>query len=276
MQLSQHSLSDFVDCPRRYYLQHATQQPWPLLETGPGGIDVLEYRGYLRRGVQLHRMIERSILGITNQAAGTGIPELDEWFARFLTTDLGSLPQQQLPELALVAPLGTAGLYVRYDVLAYDESRTGGVAQARRFVIVDWKTIRGEHPPKPSWFRNRIQTRAYLYALVAGGAPFNDGVPIEPAQCSMRYWLANFPTQPWVEVPYTQAEFDADQRRLLGLATDIAARAGKEDYPLTEDVRKCTYCNFRTLCNRTGAPEADDMLDDETSLDLSDSPELEY
>lgn len=278
MQLSQHSLSDFVDCPRRYYLHYVARQAWPLLESGPGGLDPLEYRSYLTRGVVLHRMIERHMLGIGAEKPPepNQEPELALWYSRFLATDLSTLPAQRVPELALVAPLGDAGLYVRYDLLAFDDERTVPDTSARRFVIVDWKTIRGNSPPSTSWFVRRLQTRAYLYSLVAGGAPYNDGVPITPDQCSMRYWLANFPGQPWAEVGYSAAGYAADARMIRSLAADIAARATQSDFPLTTDERNCTYCTYRTLCNRVGAPDADLVIDDEPTADDSDVPELEY
>jgi hypothetical protein len=157
LQLSQHSLTDFVECPRRYYLKHVARQQWPLVETGPGGMPAQDYRGYLQRGVVLHRAIERHLLGIAEGPALTDAhPDLQVWWARFAATDLGALPRQRETEHALIAPLGAANLYVRYDLLAWDDEHA---------VIVDWKTIRGERAPSYAWFRDRLQTRAYLFAL---------------------------------------------------------------------------------------------------------------
>jgi hypothetical protein len=284
LHLSQHSLGDFVDCPRRYYLQYVARQPWPLLETGPGGMPATEYREYLRRGVVFHRMVERALLqiadnrtqntvgrrGMDDGAKGSQLTaqssELSLWWQHFQSTDLGELPVNRATELALIAPLGDANLYVRYDLLAWD---------ADRAVIVDWKTIRGERAPSQRWFRERLQTRAYLYALASAGAPFNNGQPFAPEQCAFYYWLANFPEQAWVRVGYSRAEFEADRMRLNALAQDIASRSSEQHFPLTQDERHCTYCNYRTLCARAGS-SIDGPIDVEADRDYSDAPELEY
>ena len=138
---SQHSLADFVACPRRFYLRHIAHQAWPLIESAPWGMDALTYRDYLRKGALLHQWIERYWLGVgspeesvpssesrvTTSSSGLGTdssalktrdPELSVWWARFLAEDFSALPPQRLPELALVAPLGDTRLYGRFDLLA--------------------------------------------------------------------------------------------------------------------------------------------------------------
>jgi hypothetical protein len=279
---SQHSLGDFADCPRRFYLRYVARQAWPLVETGPEGMDALQYQAYLRRGATLHRWIERYWLGIGHapgvDSRQSTVPEDDAelqlWWSRFLATDFSGLPSARLPELALAAAVGPHRLYARFDLLAVDPAPAPGGAEA---VIVDWKTLRGENPPRLAFLRRRMQTRIYLYVLVEAGAAYNGGAPLEPEQCGMRYWLANFPEQPWVEVAYSAAEHEDNRRWLRALADDAAGREGEDQFPKTGDERKCKYCAYRTLCHRRGAPGGE-LPDEEdaAALDADSAPELEY
>jgi hypothetical protein len=206
--------------------------------------------------------MERHWLGLPPRPA-TGDAELDLWWERFLANDFADLPAQRLPELALTAPLGDHLLYARFDLLAYEDGRA---------VIIDWKTLRGDRPPPYEFLARRMQTRAYLYVLAAAGAAFNGGQPFAPELCSMRYWLANFPEQPWVDIAYTTDQFNRDAAQLRSLMDSAVQRADEAQYELTEDERKCTYCTYRTLCRRRGAPSAEAIIwDAETDTD-----ELEY
>jgi PD-(D/E)XK nuclease superfamily len=292
---SQHSMSDFVECPRRFYLKYVDRQPWPLVETGPLGLNPLEYQAYLWRGVVLHRWIERYWLGVPPQASDDA--ELNVWWARFMRTSFDDLPATRMPELALVAPLGSPqkaySLYARFDLLATQKlsdhpervegdqtvseqgSEQNAPAQnAPRAVIVDWKTLRGERPPRYQVFATRLQTRIYLYVLATAGAAFNDGLPFTPEQCRMRYWLANFPEQPWVDIPYSTADYERDQSMLLKLMDSAAQREGEEQYEMTADERRCTYCTYLTLCKRKGAPAESQAT--EQWLDIEAIGELDY
>ena len=284
---SQHSLSDFAECPRRFYLKYIAKQAWPLLETGPGAMDALTYQAYLRRGTVLHRWIERHWLGIGNGVLALRSPsdpddtELTLWWQRFIHTDFSDVPPVRLPELELVAPVGNALLYARFDLLALSPMQTSAVSEPAEVyetpnLIIDWKTLRGEYPPNTTFFKNRLQTRIYLYVLATAGAPFNNGQAIAPEQCAMRYWLANFPERPWVTITYSQAEYDADAKRLHNLIEDAAHRGSEADFAKTPDERHCTYCNYRTLCQRSGADGATPP-DEETGLiDLETIPTLDY
>lgn len=267
---SQHSLSDFADCPRRFYLRYVAKQAWPLIETGPLKLDPLEYQAYLWRGTVLHRWIERYWLGVPAQSSDDA--ELNLWWARFMNTSFDDLPTQRLPELALVAPLGDYLLYARFDLLAIDSpddsQRTG------QAVIVDWKTLRGERPPRYQVFAQRFQTRIYLYVLATAGAAFNGGVPFAPEQCHFRYWLANFPDAPWVDIPYSAQEYERDSRSLLALMADAARREGEEQYEMTPDESKCATCTYRTLCRRK-VVELEQAAPDQW-VDIEAAPELDY
>ncbi len=262
---SQRSLSDFQDCPRRFYLRYIARLAWPV--SPAFGLDAARHEAHLRRGATLHRWIERYWLGIPAQSPAAVQPltvaeeqtELLTWWRRFLDTDFSGLPPQRLPELSLVAALGRFRLAARFDLLAIED---GG-----RAVIVDWKTSRSRALLDAEAMRRRLQTRVYLYTLATAGAAYYGGAPIDPAQCQLRYWLASFPAQPWIEIPYSAAEYQADCEQLLDLAGDAARRSGEEQFPRTDDERYCARCAYRVLCRRDGALDAMPQSDDDDGND---------
>ncbi len=268
---SQHSLADYDACARRFYLRFIAGQAWPMVDEGPEGLSAIERQAYLRQGKTLHRWIERRLLGLPAGADSVGPAdiELAVWWERFLATDLSALPARRTPELELACVVDGARLYARFDLLA--------VADDGRAVIVDWKTLRGQQPPPQAFFRDRLQTRVYLYALAAAGAPFNGGRPFDPALISMRYWLANFPERPWVDVPYSRADFETDGRRLAAMIAAIRARSGEAAFEKTERLQTCASCSYRTLCARGAAISVEaEPLDEDALLDETDAPALEY
>ncbi len=270
---SQYSLGDYVDCPRRFYLKYVAQQPWPSIEATPREADVMAYRAYLRRGAVLHRWIERYWLRLpTPDVANIADDELRTWWLRFQQADFQDLPPVRLPEFELVAALDAYRLYARFDLLALSEPSDANP----RAVIVDWKTLRGAAPPSLEFLRQRIQTRVYLYTLVTASAPLNNGRALEPERCAMRYWLANFPEQPWVEIPYSQTEYERDAEYLRALVARILKGQHERDFPMTDDERQCTYCVYRTLCARKGAPDAPLPDEDWLMPSLDSVPDVEY
>jgi hypothetical protein len=276
---SQHSVSDFAECPRRFYLRYVAKQAWPLVESGPLGLSPLEYQAYLWKGTVLHRWIERYWLGVGSPAAVSSDDELGLWWARFSGTNFDELPAQRLPELALVAPIGEHLLYARFDLLAVEPSPQPHALRASgggsRAVIVDWKTLRGERAPRQAFMAQRWQTRIYLYVLATAGAAYNGGEPFVPEQCSMRYWLANFPEQPWVDIPYTAAQYEQDGQQLLALLESAAHCDREEQFEKTGDERRCAYCTYRTLCDRkVVAPEPATVSD--LLFDVDAVAELDY
>lgn len=270
---SQHSLGDFKDCPRRFYLKYVARQPWPLVEVSPQALDALRYREDLQRGARFHRWIERYWLGLP-EPPDLSDPTLAQWWAKFTQTDFNDLPPQRLPEVELVAALGAHSVYARFDLLAI----TPPEADEPRAVIVDWKTLHHPEDLSLEFYKNRIQTRVYLYVLATAGSAFTEGRPLKPEQCSLRYWLVNHPGDPWIEISYSQAQYERDRAQLGGLIESILARQDEAAFEMTADERQCTYCTFRTLCRRSGDLSALPPDEDEAMLmpDLAAVQELEY
>jgi hypothetical protein len=127
------------------------------------------------------------------------------------------------------------------------------VEPGRRAMIVDWKT--SARRPTGAWLAARLQTRVYRYVLGRAGSQLNRGAMLEPEQIEMIYWFAAFPDQP-ERLPYNRTQYEADGRYLASLIADLAG-SGDDDFPLTDDVTRCRFCSYRSLCGR-GA-EAGDM-----------------
>jgi hypothetical protein len=167
----------------------------------------------------------------------------------------------------LVAPLGEHRLVAKYDLVAV----LGGEA-----VIYDWKTH--ARRPQDAALAARWQTRVYRAMMVKAGAELNGGSPFDPGRISMIYWFAEFPSQP-AHLTYEPQQFKRDWSAIESLSREIALA---REFPLTEDLRQCRFCTYRSLCERgesAGAwREADDLASTnaEVSIDLEQIGEIEF
>lgn len=254
-QFSPSSLQDYVDCPRRFLLRHVRQVAWPALTAEPA----LENERRMRLGAAFHRLLRQYFLDIppASLESTVGDPELARWWRNFLTTPPPDLPPARFSEVALSAPLGGHRLLAQCDLVA--------VAPGERAVIVDWKTTR--HRPRREALLAQVQSRAYPYLLVRSGAHLNKGNPFDPTQVEMVYWFAEAPAHP-ERLPYSAAQFAADEAYLAGLVAEIAAR-DEGDFPLTADERRCATCVYRSLCERGIRAGAMEETEEETEGDLS-------
>ncbi len=272
-QFSQGSLQDFVDCRRRFYLRYIRQLAWPAALSEP----MMEQERHMQDGAQFHRLVQQYLLGIPTgrlSQMGSG-GNLKAWWDNFLSTK-ASLAGVDTPgyrrsvEYSLSTGLVGARLVAKYDLVATKPASEGG---SPRFTIYDWKTSRSR-PPR-SWLASRLQTRVYLYLLALASAPLNGGRLIHPEQVEMVYWFASFPAEPEA-FPYSLAQFDQDRTDLAALIETITRLAGSDDeanFPLTPDEKKCSYCVYRSLCNRgqqagEAASLEEDASQDQPGFDL--------
>ena len=81
---SQHSLTTYQRCKRRFWYRYVQRQPWPMAEDK----EPLQYQQQLARGVTFHRWLERAHLGlpVTEQVAASNDPELQAWWRAWLPT----------------------------------------------------------------------------------------------------------------------------------------------------------------------------------------------
>lgn len=237
---SQSSLQDYLTCARRFELRYLRQMAWPAVESEP----IEERERLAGLGTDFHRLVHQHLLGLgaAELAAGISDDVLGEWWQRFLAyrpAELGAAGAQILPEITLTAGLDRFRLLAKMDVLVLGPDGD--------FLIIDWKT--SPRRPSAEALQARVQTRLYRYVLVAGGAQFNQGQPVDPARVTMLYWFTADPAGA-ARFPYSAAQFEADRAFLQATLAEIEARAQAETFPLTPDLKHCQYCVYRSYCDR--------------------------
>src|SRR5215216_4725703 len=232
--LSQSSLQDYVDCSLRFKLRYLDHLTYPAVESEPA----LDNEKHQQEGEYFHRLVQQYLIGLPAEQVGklANAENLRRWWNHFMRAfpnreDLGSV----YPELTLSAPLGDYRLLAKYDLIAVKDGRA---------TIYDWKTYRKR--PRNEWLSARLQTRVYRAMLVQAGAHLNNGLPLQPEQVEMIYWFADFPDEP-ARFAYTSAQYKRDWDLLLKLSEEVGSAPS---YPQTEDRQKCTFCTYRSHCER--------------------------
>lgn len=269
-QFSQGSLQDFVDCRRRFELRYLLQLAWPALESEPA----MENELFMQKGALFHRLAHQHWLGVPDEMIDplAGDEDLGHWWEHFKHFT-AELPEMKLyPEVSLSAPLGDYRLVAKYDLV--------GIHPDGKAFIYDWKTSRRR--PKREWLAERLQTRVYPYILVRAGGQLNEGAPLAPEQVQMVYWFAAHPDEPQ-QFSYSKVQYQADHAYLQELVATITALK-EGSFPLTNDERRCTFCVYRSLCDRGvkagdwDAFEADLEAGEgvEVALDFEQIAEIEF
>ena len=240
--LSQSSLQDYLDCARRFQLRYLEKLSYPAVESEPA----LENEKHQQEGEYFHRLVQQSLIGIPSEQISklANTANLQRWWENFLhAKDLTGLKDLSglYAETTLSAPLGNFRLVAKYDLISVHDGRVS---------IYDWKTYRKRS--RNEWLKARMQTRVYPALLVRAGMHLNNGKPFEPEQIEMVYWFTDFPEEP-ARFPYTSAQYKRDWDMLLKLADEIQSVSS---YPLTDDLQKCVFCNYRSYCER-GAQAGD-------------------
>jgi len=258
-QFSQSSLQDFKDCRRRFQLRYIEERKWPALETEPAIIQEQK----MRSGARFHRLIHQHQLGIAPEILASTIQDkdLDRWWNNYLQHPISDLPEKKYVEFSLSTTLNGYRLVAKYDLLAIDPGK--------KAVIIDWKT--SEKIPNRELLGKRLQTLVYPYLLVTAGLQLNNQSPILPEQVKLVYWFVEHPDQPQI-FQYSSPQYEFDQeylKDLIGLIHSL----GENDFPLTDDDRRCKFCQYRTLCGRgvSAGP-----FDETSDLESFDTAEFEF
>jgi len=281
-QFSQASLQDYVDCRRRFQLRYLLQLAWPAIQAEPA--EEQEIHG--QQGELFHRLVQQHQLGIPADRLASmaraadqqrGDSRLSIWWENYLQGAPAGLPRERYPEVTLSVPLAGHRLQGKYDLIASEPGQ--------RVVIVDWKSSR-TRPGRP-WLAARLQTRVYRFVVVEAGASLNGGQAWSPEQVEMVYWFANHPDPP-ERLQYSKREYGADGEYLAALIAEIKYN-GEDDFFLTDDIRRCRLCPYRSLCDRgveagqldSASPEeagdADEMPGDwESGFDFEQVAEIAY
>ena len=247
---SQSSLQDYSDCPRRFQLRYLDKLIYPAEETEPA----LENEKHLQEGQQFHRLAQQHLLGIPTDKLTplANTPNLQRWWENFVNAeDLTGLKDLSglYPEVTLSAPLGDSRLVAKYDLIAFTKDE--------KVIIYDWKTYRKR--PRNEWLTARWQTRVYRALLVRAGGQLNGGKPIVPERCEMVYWFSNYPEDP-ARFTYNESLYKRDWDALVRLTEEIQSASS---YPKTDDRQRCSYCPYRSYCDRGIQAGDSDLLEAE-------------
>lgn len=246
---SQHSLQDYADCPRRFWLRYLEQLAWPSPPVEP----LEEYERHRLLGEQFHRLAHQAFLGIDlnllRQLAESDAL-LSSWWANFMRLFPSVNTGERKVEFALSVPVKPYRLFARFDLI---QKHTTPL----RWVIWDWKT--GEKTSTASRLSQRWQTRVYRYVLVeAGQTIFGQNAP-QPQDVEMVYWFAAAPEKS-VRLPYSQEQFEKDREDILQWIEWIE----KDDvFPPTTEEKRCRFCVYRSFCDRGFAGNLLDWEEDE-------------
>ncbi len=234
---SQASMQDYLDCKRRFYYQYVERLSWPAIEAEP----ILENEERMIRGAHFHQMVQQYFLGLpdgmlANAAEAAGVTRWWENFVAFKPIERG---QMVYTEKKLNMGLGNNLLVAKFDLLTKQED--GGIQ------IYDWKTSKKR--PKREFVADRMQTRVYPLVVSKMAEKLFPGVKIAPEQIEMVYWYAGYPDTPEV-FPYSEKQRALDEAYLLEKITEINSLDGRDDFPKTDDVKRCQFCVYRSLCDR--------------------------
>jgi hypothetical protein len=228
-------------------------------------------------GADFHRLVQQHVIGLGEEVLTASLVEqetdLQAWWQSYLQHRPAELAEARLyPELVLSTPLRGYRLLARFDLL---------VAQPDgAFLIIDWKT--SLHRPGRDNLARRMQTRVYPYVLAQAGTALNSGQPIEPARIHMLYWYPTAPDQP-ERFDYNPALLQRDEAYLSSLIEQVKQAVQNQHFPPVEDHDACTYCVYRSFCDRgeQGGPlleladEAQETFD-VSSLDWDQIAEIQF
>lgn len=228
---SQNSLQQYVDCKRRFYLEQLLRMDWPANQSEP----VILQEQRMAIGSQFHLLCSQFFHGIPVDAIQNTIesPEVMRWWEAFLALGLSPSPNHQ-PEKAITLPFEGYRLTAHYDLL---------IEETNKFVIYDWKT-NTKHPPRQQ-LQDRMQTMVYplvLHQFVTE----KESKQFHPIE--LVYWYPEFPDQPH-RFGFNEQTISQQSQLVSELIKEISI-SQTDDFLMTDDTRKCTYCQFRSYCNR--------------------------
>jgi CRISPR/Cas system-associated exonuclease Cas4 (RecB family) len=234
---SANNLQDFVDCPRRFELKYILNQSWPAILSQP----VQELEEKMAQGSDFHRLAFQLLEGLPEERLSEGArsSKVRDWLERF--TGFIS-PFRKDPYFSEYASYTTIG---RYRVVAVFDFITR--LDDGQIIIADWKTT--ESQPRREYYQERIQTLLYpLVAFETAEAIFGFEDDISPSDISLLYWFPAYPEKS-IEFPFSISQLNHTREYLSNLIAEIAEKE-LGDFPKTDDLRRCDFCQYRSLCER--------------------------
>ncbi len=231
---SQSNLQNYVDCKQRFYLAHIVGLDWPANQSEP----VLLQEERMAFGSEFHLLCNRFFCGIPAESIRDSISNAQvlHWWESFLALGLSPGPNA-FSEKMLTTPFHAYRLTAKFDLLV----REG----RNKFTIYDWKT----NAKRPSQLsaQNKTQTNVYPVALWSFQKQLL-GDQDRNIDIDMIYWYPEFPDQPF-RFHFSEEILKQRETELLGLLKDIS-ETPSDGFILTDEMKKCDYCHYRSYCNR--------------------------
>ncbi len=238
--ISQHSLGDLDECPRRFALKYKASRYWP----GPLSFDSdPEATAAIRTGQLFHRLVQQQAMGMDVKgvlaAEAERLPRLGVLWTMYSASPHARPKGEVHTEAPLHFTFAGAPFMVRYDRLVKDGDD---------WEILDWKTGKTTR----NTLEKSNQTRLYRFALVQAGAVYDDGRPIDPERVRMTYWDVQRARPE--EFRYDLATFEADRSHFDELATKVLqpfdeTRPDDPSFPRTRNRAHCARCSFESYCH---------------------------
>lgn len=240
---SQSSLQTFAYCRHRFWLRFIDHLVWPAqISTSQHQVDI-------QSGTRFHQLVHQYFLGFDEDsllklAFVDSDPRIHQWLSLFFQSCFSHLEGDLYPESSYTIRLDNHILTAKVDLLHIDKINT--------IRIYDWKTSR----KLPSTEMLKRQFQSMVYPVVISERLHG----IEYSDLTMVYWEANFPDNP-VELYFQKDDILQTKIDLKRKMDKICSLKANEFY-MTEDLRKCAWCEYRSYCDR-GINAAKDSFSEE-------------
>lgn len=235
---SQNNLQYYADCKQRFFLKEIARLSWPANETEP--VRLQEER--MAIGSRFHLLCSQYFNGVPIEIIKESIDssEMIRWWDSFLTLGLQPAPGNH-PEKAITLPFANFRLTAHYDLLIKKSNE--------KYLIYDWKT--NTRRPTRQHVQQRMQSLVYPLVLSLFLA-HRESNKYKSPDIEMIYWYPEFPDQPHI-FQYDSESFIRQKTELTEMINQISENAPK-DYVITDNIKNCLYCQFRSYCNRGDRP----------------------
>lgn len=238
LHLSQSSLQDFHDCPRRFQLKVIDKIPWPAPYLEP--LSQLEKATNL--GNSFHRLCQQYFSGIDSISILKNIsdPDLKLLFDNFIPFADQLQSEELFSEIILGTPFSGHQLVAKFDlVLKTDDGN---------YEIYDWKTAAKK--PSRTHLSQRYQTFLYPYIMAKAGKGLFKSGQLSPEMISMTYFYP-LSSDPEEIFPYSNSMYSEHTDKLTRVISEIDGMVDSgKPFPLTENIDQCQRCVYRSLCER--------------------------
>jgi hypothetical protein len=270
VKFNQSNLQDFNECPRRFQLRHLDEISWPAATSVP----LIEFERVIQLGNQFHHLAHQYYNGIQSDILSTSIqdPFLLEMWNAFKDFSKSFSGCELYSEQTLHASFNGYTIVAKFDLI---------VKNADHFIILDWKT--SQSIPPLTYLSERVQTFLYPYIFTISGSELYIDTQIDPDQIHLNYFYP-LSSDPVVSFPYSKKIHHEFETSLTNLINTINSHIeSQNEFPLTNNLTKCSLCEFRSICNR-GTEAANlseiDLYDwedlSDIQFDMDDIQELEF